>query len=307
MSDGASGGVRIAPYAVRKLSFQFALGKGSFGGSGADKLSIGGLRASVTIEHAQGQEGGPSCVANIYGLTLNQMNSLSKAGLFFDTRQNEMVVTAGDDLSGMTTVFKGIIQEAYPVKRGKDVPFFVRASPGVLAKLKPVEPSSYSGDTDAKTALKTLAEKAGFKLEDNGINVQLASPYFAGSAWDQVVKAVRSSNLFMTLDSVSGVIAVWPKTGSRNGEAITIAKETGMIDSPQFAQSSVTVRTMFGPQAFPLMSGPGRKVRIKSQFTAANGVFTADSIFAKLESQTVGGAWEMEVTCHPAGVGQSLE
>lgn len=304
-SSNASSTTVGAPYAVRAIDVDFALGTGSFGESGSNKISLTGLRCSVTIEHAQIPEPGSNAIAHIYGMTLDHMNALSKAGLLWDTRQNEMQISAGDSLTGMTTVFRGIIQEAYPDFRSlPDTSFFVRASAGALIQLKPVKPISYPGTVDAATALGTMAKNAGLTLENNGVSVQMASPYFQGTTFDQIVAAVRAANIYATIDSVSGVLAIWPKTSSRE-EEVVISTENGMIGYPQFSQSSVSVRTLFTQMIRPISKGNGIKIKIQSDLKAANGSFVVSEISMRLESQKPGGSWEVDITAHPPNFGQS--
>src|SRR5579863_5135799 len=104
----AQAGTLTSPYAERKLDFQFYLKDSS------STIYLTGLRAHVTIEHAQIPNNGPYCVARIYGMTLDQMNSLSRAGLLWRAARNEVLITAGDDVDGMVTVFSGEIIQSYP-------------------------------------------------------------------------------------------------------------------------------------------------------------------------------------------------
>ncbi len=286
-------------YVVRKLDFQFAIEKDS------SQISVTGKRALVIIEHAQIPDAGPTAIARIYGMTLDHMNALSKAGLFWDARKNEMTISAGDDQEGMVTVFKGIIQEAYPDFRSiPQTNFYVKGQPMVLAQLKPVAPTTYPGGVDLVTAVKGIAEKAGFAIEDNGVSVQLASPYLAGTAWDQIVSIIKAANVYATVDAVSGKIALWPKTGSRTISDVVISPENGMIGYPQFAAAQVQLRTEFGPKVAQLTRGPGQKIRVESQLTAAKGTFTVSTVGLTLSSQLPGGPWEMDITAYPPIYGQ---
>lgn len=307
-STSTSSDNAVTPYAVRAIDVEFALGKNSGTSGNSSKISLKGLRCSVTIEHAQIPDPGANAIVHIYGMSLDHMNQLSKAGLMWNTSdslKNEMMISAGDQLTGMTTVFRGIIQEAYPDFRSlPDTSFFVRASPGPVMQLKPVAPLSYPGAVDAATAFGTMAKNAGLTLENNGVSVQLASPYFPGTTFDQIVAAARAANVYASIDSVSGVLAIWPKTGSRS-DTVTISPETGMIGYPQFSAAQVTVRSLFTPQVRQLTKGPGQKINIKSQLKAANGIFNTSQVTLQLESQKPGGAWEMIVTAYPKGYGQS--
>jgi hypothetical protein len=297
--------VSDAPYAVRRLDFQFALGTGSFGGGGSQKtISLTRHRAVVTIEHAQIPDPGPTAIAKIYGMTLDEMNALSVAGLLWVSRKNEVVISAGDDKTGMNTIFKGIIQEAYPdFSSMPETFFFVRASPGPLIQLKPSPPLSYNGAIDVATVLGTMAKNAGLALEQNGVSAQLASPYFSGSTWDQIVKAVKSSNLYGTIDSVSSTLAVWAKNGKRAGETVTLSPDTGMIGYPQFSTTRVIARAIYGNKLAAMIRGPGKPIKISSQLKAADGEFVIAEITYTLTSELPGGPWELAVVCYPPSYG----
>src|SRR4051812_13505817 len=103
-----------AGYAERAITLTFQLGKGDFGGSGFNTLTLAGLRVEAQIQKVVAPATGQAFM-RIYGLTLDHMNQLSRAGLVYQARENNRVrVDAGDTKSGMTTIFNGIIVEAYP-------------------------------------------------------------------------------------------------------------------------------------------------------------------------------------------------
>lgn len=296
-----------APYAVRKIDVQFAIatGFGSFG-TGQQTVTITGLRVEAYIEDAQIPDQSNAHI-RIYGMTLNQMNELSKAGLFWDTRKNEVIVSAGDSLTGMTTIFRGIIQEAYPDFKGMpETNFYVFASPGPLIQLKPTPPLSYQGPSvDVSTVLGTMATNAGLTLENNGVSVQLSASYFHGTTWDQIVRVVKAANIYATIDTTAGVLAIWPKTGQRSNPPVVISAANGMIGYPQFAQNRVTVRTLFSQRVAAAVTGPGRAIQVVSDLTAANGSFVTSSLTFDLASQRPGGPWDIVIVAYPKTKGSS--
>jgi len=288
-----------APYAVRRINLTFQLGKGSFGDSGSDQLTFTGLRVAVQVQLASLPTTGAALI-RVYGMTLSQMNQLSKAGLVWKGREDKVQVSAGDDVSGMSVIFNGLIIEAYPdMTESPNSAFSIFATPTQIIQLKPVPPSTFPGSVKAADVLEKMAKAAGLGFENNGVDVVLASPYFPGTMWQQMNSAKRAANIDATVDNVKNVLAIWPKTSSRSGGTITISPDTGMIGYPTFEQTRVKVRTVFDPSI--RVTGTGTKVKIESQLDAARGEFTITTINYNLASETPGGPWEMALDCSPAG------
>ncbi len=288
------------PFAVRKLDFTFQMSAGStFSGSGSNTTTFTGLRATAHVEFANTPNHGPGQF-RIWGMSLNDMNALSRAGLVYKVKADNpdsILVQAGDDVSGMTTVFKGIIFESYPdMRQQEDASFFVRANPAQLMQLKPVQPNTFTGGTSVATALQAIIKPAGLTLENNGVNTILANPYFQGTTWDQIKAAVRAADCFAFFDSINSKLAIWPKTGSRSGgTAPVISPTNGMIGYPEFQALLVNVRTLFNTNV-----APGGMVEIQSQLTAANGKFIVVSVGHDLSAQLPDGPWETSILCNPA-------
>jgi hypothetical protein len=289
-----------APYAVRKIDLTFQLGTGNFGAAGQDQLTITGLRVHAHLENVTSPHMASAAVLRIFGMTLDHMNQLSYAGLLYQGRQNSVQVRAGDDQSGMTTVFDGIIIEAYPKLDGgaDDRHFYVYATPGTPIQLKPVAPSSYPGSVPATQVLKTLAGQAGYSLKDNGVTAVLASPYFWGTTWQQIQAAVRAADCFAFLDSINKQLIIWPKDSKTAPAAsVIVGPATGMINYPMFQARQIIVRSLFNPT---LAVSPGTTVTVQSELRAANNAkLTITLVTHELASQTPGGPWETIIMGSP--------
>ncbi len=290
------------PYVVRILTFTFQLEAGKvFSGTGSDTVTLTGLRATAHVELANLPTPGLG-IFRIWGMTLDDMNILSAAGRNYQAAaKNSVLVQAGDDVSGLTTIFQGKIVEAWPDFSGApDTNFFVNATPSLLIQLKPVQPNTFTGGTSVATALQQITQSAGLTLENNGVNTILASPYFPGSCWDQINAAVRAANCFAFLDGINDKLAIWPKDGSRaGGDPSVISPANGMIGYPMFQQNLVKVRTLFNPSVSLTSGAPGNVIKIQSQLTAANGMFTVIDVTHDLASQLPDGPWETLITCNP--------
>lgn len=283
----------------------FQLGEGSFGNSGYNTITLEGLRVIASVSLAILPQAG-LCSLRIYGMTLSQINQLSVAGLLWQNRKNQVLVQAGDTQSGMSTIFAGNVIEAYPEFR--DLPnaaFVVNAVVAQDVRMQPVKPNSYPGTADAAEVLGSMAKQAGLGFENNGVNVKLASPYFPGTLFTQIMSCIRAANIFGYIDQTKNILAIWPKTGSRSGSSgnMTISAANGMIGYPEFQKNMIFIRTIFDPT---IKNAPGQtvKVTVESQLAAANGSWVLKSIDYALASQIPDGPWEMIIRAVPAGQSQ---
>jgi hypothetical protein len=282
-------------YVEREIALTIQLGKGSFGDAGADTVTFRDHRIFVEIELAT--QAPPIALIRIFGLSLDRVNQLSKAGLNWMGSNNTVLVEAGDKGGQLKAIFEGQIFIAAPdFNSMPDTSLVITASASRTAQMKPVPPNSFKGGVSAETVLSKIVQAAGFKLENNGVSAQLDSPYFPGSAWTQLDQAARAANCFCHLDSVTKTVAIWPKTGSRAGDSILVAPETGAIGYPAFSQTAIKVRTLFDPRI-----EVGKKIEVRSQLTAASGKWSVTLAGHTLESQTPGGPWETHATAVRAG------
>jgi Baseplate hub gp41 len=265
----------------------------SIGGTGADTITLTNHRVLAqvsTVLNTSTVVGGTNIILRIYGMTLNEMNQLTVAGLQWQQLNNSVAVQAGDEGGQMTTVFNGQISSAFPdFTETPESAFVIVAHTGRAIAMKPVPPTSYPGPADAATIMKSMAAQCGLAFEPNGVSVQLASPYFAGTYMRQMATCARAANIYAHIDGSSNTLAIWPKTGSRGGDVPVISAADGMILYPMYQTRNVQVRTLFDPAV-----KYGGQVQIQSQLTPANGNWTVvGQLDYNLSSQMPDGPWEM--------------
>ena len=274
----------------RKISVTIALNpkatNKTFEGTDSNTVTLEGLRISATIQKA----GGPSdCTMNmvIYGMTLSQMNQLSTLGMQINLiPQNSVTVSAGDEDSGMGTVFVGSILAAYAdFNQSPEVPFYISAHTGLLQAVLPAEASSFQGSADVATIMSGLATKMGLTFENNGATGKLQNPYFSGSLRNQVHEVARAANISHVIDLQK--LAIWPKNGSRGGQIPVLSKTTGMKGYPSYTAYGISVESVFNRNiAF------GGKIKVEtSVLPAANGEWAVYGLTHQLECLTPNGKW----------------
>ncbi len=289
------------PYASRQIVLQFQLGNGqSFDNSGSNTLTLSGLRVFALFENAFGTTL-PNCVMQIYGMTLAHMNALTVAGTYIygvnKPGKNTVSVAAGVVNGPLATIFNGTIIEAYPDGQQPNMAFFVRAMYAANLRYAKVTPTSFNGSVPVSTVMQTIASKSGVGFENNNVNSVLAYPYFEGPAFKQFTAAAAAAGAYVYFDSLKNTVAIWPKpNGSRAQSNILVSAETGMIDYPQLQSAGIAVKTIYDPS---LVFVPGEPFEVRSQFAAANGLWTPTTCNINISSQMPKGPWEIKVSGYP--------
>lgn len=276
-------------YVRRRIDVEFDLGTGNFGDGASDRVTLRGLRVEASIVKVGGVSSN-TADCRIYGMSLSDMNKLSTLGKpLLDGRNNTLRILAGDDDAGMSVAFVGTINQAWAdIQGAPEVPFTVQATTGFLDAMKPVPATSYPGTADVANIIAGLATSAGKQFENNGVSVQLANPYYAGTALVQAQAAAEHARIDFIVDDDVWVIT---KRGApRGGEAILVNKDTGMIGSPAWTASGVIIRSLYNPTVFYKTN-----VKVESLFDPANGTWVVYTLRHDLESEAQDGAWFTEM------------
>lgn len=281
----------MSSFTKKKLTAVISLGKGQFGQDGANTLTLKDLRISASIDKAGGISQGTAQI-RVWGLRqvdMNQLTMLSFHPLQF--ADNKIQILAGEDGGSMSSVYQGSILSAWgDYQSSPDVPLEIGAMSGYFNQLKPVEPNSFKGTTDVATIMQMLASKMGYTFENNGVQINLASPYLAGSAMDQARAVQQAANIEMGIDE--NILYIAPKGMGRKGQIPLINKDTGLRGYPAFDTMGISFETLFNPGILF-----GGMIKIQSEIATANGQFRVVSVGHLLESEKPGGAWFTRVWC----------
>lgn len=269
----------------RLLDFTFILGEGAFGESGANTLKVSGLRAQAKIVKAGGPSMSRADVA-IYGLTLSNMNELSTLGMRVTLqRRNSIIIEAGTEEDGMSTVFQGTIVDGFAdMAAAPDVAFRIGAHTGLLDAVKPASPTSIQGSADVAGIMSGLATQMGLVFQNSGVTARLSNPYFYGSPRMQAQACAEAAGINWIIDD--NVLAIWPRDGVRGGAIPLISKETGMVGYPAYTSNGIMVRTLFNHNV-----GFGQKIRVESDLEPASGEWAVFSLAHDLSTLMPGGPW----------------
>jgi hypothetical protein len=271
----------------RQLGATISLASGSFTEGGNQVKLPKGLRMAAYLEHAGGLSDG-TLDLTIYGMTRSLMNRLSTLGMQINlVPKNPITLMAGTD-GKMTTAFNGYIIAAYAdFNASPDVAFHISAHTLAAYSAAPAEASSFQGSADVATIMAGLATKMGLRFENNGVQTKLSNPYFSGSLRQQAQACVKAAGISWNSGEL-GVLAIWPKNGSRGGRIPVIAPppKGSMIGYPTYTAYGIMIRNLYDPTI-----GFGQKVSVESS-VLTTGEWQVYGLSHRLESQTPRGKWE---------------
>jgi hypothetical protein len=289
-------------FTAKKIAVTFALGQGTFGTSGFDTLKISsaagqpGPRVSVQIAQAGGDAKGMLNL-RMYGLTLSQMNQLSRVGrsLNFGQRQNLVLVEAGDDVVGLAQIYRGSISVGWAdPSEAPSVGFIVEAQAGWWEALAPVQANSWQGSLSVDTICRTLALQMNLTYQNWGVETILVDPNLPGNGWQQFRSVLRAADAEGAIDN--GALVIWPKGGSRGGQVPTIGPSNIAVGYPRYNATGIALRTLFNP-AINL----GGQINVQSSLDAATGPWVVNTLGHSLEAQRPGGDWYSTMECSRPG------
>ena len=286
-------------FVQRLLNVQVSLASGpegqqrTFAESGTDTVVLSGLRMSCKIVKAGGLSDSMMDI-RIWGMTASLMDQLSTLGIQVNlVPKNRIVVTAGDAVAGMATVFDGYVLAAYAdYSNAPDVPFVISAQVGIPYAVIPAVATSFRGAADVATIMAGFATLMGLRFENNGVQKTLSNPNFSGSVKTQAQACVTAAGIEWNRGD-NGILAIWPKNGFRGGAVPLVSSSTGMVGYPTYDAYGILVKTLFNPSI-----GLGGKIKVESSLKRASGEYAVYSLNHVLDAQVPNGNWFSMVGCY---------
>lgn len=276
-------------YVTRDLSVTVQLGKGTFGGSGFNTVTLSDLRMAATVAKL-GMPSFDTAEIRIFGLPPTLMNRVSTLGVPLPmARLNTVQLYAGDAVNGMPLIYQGTIQNAWQNLDGTPETFLhILAYSGYYDAMAPIPPTSVKGSADVATIMAGLAQRMGRVFENNGVKVTLSNPYFAGTAVQQAQAIARAANIEMYDDGMT--LAIWPKSGTRGGAVPLISPDAGLVNYPRYTSQGMDFRCLFNPNI-----RLGGQIKMQSSITPACGTWYVNRLSYDLSSRFPGGPWFCDV------------
>jgi hypothetical protein len=297
-------------FIARQLAVQLDLSPsgGTFDSSGNNLLQLNNLRMRVTIQSTQGGATPfqSQMQLTLWGMTNNDMSALSTLGLTSGQyRMNSISVTAGDNVTGMTTVFNGAIYFAdVDYNQQPNVPVKIYASATTGLRLPPVAATSRAGSVSVAALLQAVCTQAGgLRLVNNGVTATLANHCVGGSALAQIADICLASLTNWRMSPDGTMLYIWPMGGTTdNTPPIGVSAQNGMVGYPMYSAQGIDIVTEFNPniqvgrqvsvQSSIPTPGPNAPVVLQgAQPIGATGTFYVFDVVHDLASQLPKGPW----------------
>lgn len=277
---------------VKGLRFVFTLAIGSFS-SGANTLTVEGLRASANINNAGGAVLS-TLRATIFGMTASDMNSVTTTKWDPSFAKNTVSVYAIDG-DQETLVFQGNIVNAWGIYVGMpEVYLMIEAQNNYLGQITSPSPTrtTFTSATTIATVMQNLANSLGVQFENNGVTGTVKKGQtLSGSYVDQVRTMAQTYGFSYFLDPASDTLAITPLNTPRQTQSVPlVSAQTGLQNYPIFNGYGVQFDTLFNPAILF-----GGTVEVQSAIPKANGSWMVVQMAHQLESQTPGGQWKSTV------------
>lgn len=300
-------------FTERKIDVLIALDGDTFDNKN-NTISLSGLRCQATIQTYAGTTSsyGSNMQLRISGMLGKDMAKLSTLG-FQDGVwvKNSIMLLAGDDDAGMTTVFTGgITSGSVDYNSMPDVGVDIIAVAGGAGQFAPIAANSYKGAMDVATMIQGIAQAGGYQFTNNGVNVKLSNHATSGTADAQIKDIALAAGIICQIEN--NTVMIWPPGGARDATVIDVSAANGLVGYPMYElNGGLDITTLFNP-----LIATGRKIKLTSsipkpsdsmiaKFTGvasslakqntpvpgATGEFYVWSVTHNISSQLPGGPW----------------
>ena len=269
----------------KQLKFVITLGVNTFNGTaGANQIILQGYRAVVDVDRAGGVQMG-TLRARIYGLTENDINSITTYQMQQGEKPQNTVEVYAIDGDAQSLAFMGNIVRAWgDYQNAPDVFLTIQAQAAYFNQLRTIAPVSYKGGIPVATIMQNLAATMGYQFENNGVTAILVDPYLSSNALDQMREVAAAARITAIIDN--DTLAIFPIGGWRQGNMPLISPESGLIGYPTFDGVLMQSQILYNPGVVQ-----GCKVTIQSAIKQACGEWIIGQVSHRLESERVGGMW----------------
>ena len=276
-------------FSLKTIQIAITLGQGTFSEGGDTKI-IEGLACEVTAQKP-GLPEKNSATVKIWGLTYEDMAQLTMLSFRpLESQHNLISVKAGEKNGPLALVFQGEITGASAdFTTAPDVVMKFDAVSGSYPQQMAAGPMTVKGEAAADALFAQFARDAGYAYKNEGVTASVRNSRFSGSPLDKMEKLAQEVGCELIIDD--GEVIVLPAGQARAGEAVLLAKHTGLIGYPTFNENGIACSCIFNPAL-----AYGGLVKVESIVPRATGVWRISKLTHKIAAYTPGkGAWETKI------------
>ena len=276
-------------FSIKTIQVAVTLGKGNFSEGGNTKI-IEGLACDVTVQKP-GLPEKNSAAVKIWGLKYEDMAQLTMLAFKpLESQHNLISIKAGEKGGSLALVFQGEITSAFAdFNAAPDVCMQFEADSGSYPQQIASPVATVKGEAKADQLFSQFAQSAGYTLKNEGVTSSVQNAWFPGSPIDKMTKLARDVGCELIIDD--GAIVVLPAGKAREGNAVLLTKNTGLIGYPTFNQDGISCKCIFNPDLIY-----GGLIKVESIVPRASGVWRITKLTHHITAYIPGGGnWESQI------------
>jgi hypothetical protein len=276
------------------IKFEFILSEGDFGGGNTLEVLCGRgyLKGMVDITKP-GLPDKNKANIKISGLSMTNMEKLTTLGFLpMESQKNLVKIMAGSP-EKLSVIFEGEIISAWPNMNSVPNPeMTLEAESGAYPQLIPEEPISVQGEAPIADLIAKECAVIGYTFKNENVSASVRNAVFNGSPIEKMQAMANQVGAELIIDDRT--VFLLPGDGTaREGNAVLLSKETGLLKYPEFTNDGINCSCIFNPEL-----QQGGLIKIESLMPHANGTWkivkikhslsSVDKWQTDLESQYVG-------------------
>lgn len=276
-------------FSIKTIQIAVTLGKGNFSEGGNTKI-IEGLACDVSVQKP-GLPEKNSAAVKIWGLKYEDMAQLTMLTFKpLESQHNLISIKAGEKGGSLALVFQGEITSAFAdFNAAPDVCMQFEADSGSYPQQIASPVATVKGEAKADQLFSQFAQSAGYTFKNEGVTSSVQNAWFPGSPIDKMTKLARDVGCELIIDD--GAIVVLPAGKAREGNAVLLTKNTGLIGYPTFNQDGISCKCIFNPDLIY-----GGLIKVESIVPRASGVWRITKLTHHITAYIPGGGnWESQI------------
>ncbi|MDR1396855.1 MAG: hypothetical protein LBJ14_03910 [Desulfarculales bacterium] len=274
-------------FTLKTIQIAVTLGQDNFSEGGNTKI-IEGLECEVAVQKPGLPEKNSASV-KIWGLQYEDMAQLTMLSFRpLESQHNLISIKAGEKGGAKVLVYAGEITSAFAdFNQVPDPCMQIEADSGSYPQQIAVPTDTVKGEAKADRLFAMYSKAAGYTYKNEGVTSSVRNACYPGSPINKMTKLARDVDCELIIDD--GQVTILPTGKARQGDAVLLTRDTGMIGYPTFSQDGISCRCIFNPDL-----RYGGLIKVESIVPRASGVWRITKLTHKL-SNAVGGSWESQM------------
>lgn len=257
---------------------------------------IEGLAMGVTVTKPGLPEKNTANIT-VWGLKYDTMDQLTMLAFRpLESEKNTIMVEAGDKGGELSVVFKGEITAASAdFNESPDISMKFECASGNYPQQIADPVMTVDGEAKATDLFSQWSGAMGYTYKDEGVTASVKNSWYEGSPLQKSYKLSRDIECEFYVDDDE--VVVMPLGQAREGNAVLLNKDTGLIGYPVFNQDGIVCRCIYNPDV-----KQGGLIQVESIVPRASGTWRVVKLEHSLSAYNPGGGdWESKIEAQDYG------